>query len=291
MVATYFSFEVAKNHLRKSGWQGRDFNLPVVSWGMTNNYFLVGLPKSGKTTILRQLAKDLQKQGYRVGGFLSPEMMEHGTRKGFDIEDIATGKTARLADEGGGGPRIGRYHVDVRNFESIAMQIMENAYQFDVIFIDEIGAMELESIRFADALADLMQTDTPVVASLGQQYISTYEIYGTVYGVSGSNRNQLYRELLEMLLRTLRKKPAARLKFDEKEKVESKTRKAFPRRMKTRTGRKPLTEKAMPKKSKKGERLVRAKRKGKARKPAPVEKRPRRKEGSLVGQLKRWLGG
>lgn len=182
---------------------------------MPNNFFLTGLPKTGKTTLLRKLARALEARGYKVGGFLSPNIAERGTREGFYVENIATGKRAPLADRGAGGPRVGKYRVDVKGFESVALPCLENGAQYDIFFIDEIGKMELESEKFGDALADVLQTPLPVIASLHGMYVSTYEIYGTVYRLTEANRGAVYVELLNELQKTLKKKPPKKLAFEK----------------------------------------------------------------------------
>ncbi len=163
---------------------------------MPNNYFITGLPQAGKTTMLRALAKKLKAKKLKVGGFVSPELSEHGTREGFYVEDIATGKKAMLAETNAGGPRVGKYRVNVKQFEAIALPVLKNHKQYDIIIIDEIGKMEMESEKFGDALADVLQTNTHMVASLSNEYLQTYEIYGEVYPLDESNRNSLGVELL-----------------------------------------------------------------------------------------------
>ena len=63
---------------------------------MPRNYFITGMPKAGKTALLRRLIKALKAKGLRVGGLISPEERHHGTRTGFYVKDVASGKIARL---------------------------------------------------------------------------------------------------------------------------------------------------------------------------------------------------
>ena len=133
---------------------------------MPKNYFITGMPKTGKTTIIRRVVKDLQGRGLRIGGFLSPEKKEHGTRVAFEVEDIETGKTAILASVKPPGPKISKYYVKTKSFEGVALDTMKNIDMYDVYVIDEIGRMELKSTGFADLLEKIFKSKTPVIASV-----------------------------------------------------------------------------------------------------------------------------
>src|SRR5271157_4992112 len=109
---------------------------------MPQNFFITGLPKAGKTTLLRTLIKDLKARGFYVGGFLSPEEKHSGKRTGFLVQDIETGKTDSLASLDRDGPKVSKYHVDIGAFETIAMISLSEFKKYDVIIIDEIGPME-----------------------------------------------------------------------------------------------------------------------------------------------------
>ena len=194
---------------------------------MPNNFFLSGLPKAGKTTLLHRLIKKLESEGYSIGGFISPEIKEHGTREGFYVEDIATGKTALLASLSGGGPRVSKYYVDVKSFESVALEFLRNTKKYDVIIIDEIGRMELESEKFANALENVLNGPTPVIASLHHNFIPEYEYSGEVYPLTETNRNSVEVRILDGVLQVLKmrkqkepKKPKEQAKKSEEPKIE-----------------------------------------------------------------------
>lgn len=173
---------------------------------MPNNFFISGMPKSGKTTAIRRLIKELESQGYAVGGFVSPEIKEHGTREGFYVEDIATGKTALLASITGEGPKISKYHVNVGSFEDVALECLRNAKKYDVLVIDEIGRMELESVKFGDVLEEILRGPKPVIASLHSDFVHEYENFGRVYAMTDINRNAVEVDVLNSILQVLGKR-------------------------------------------------------------------------------------
>jgi nucleoside-triphosphatase len=172
---------------------------------MPQNFFITGLPKAGKTMLLRRLIKALKAQGLKVGGLISPEDKHHGTRTGFYVKDIGTGGIARLADMNSDGPKVSKYHVDVKSFESVAVPAMEGFEGYDVVIIDEIGPMELKSMKFADLLDRILDSDTPLIASLHEDFAARYVVNGDVILLAENNREAVYDELLESV-RSIRKK-------------------------------------------------------------------------------------
>jgi nucleoside-triphosphatase len=101
-----------------------------------------------------------------VSGFLTREIREGRRRSGFRIE-TADGKQGTLADVGyRGPPRVGKYGVDLEEFERIALPALEETPEGGVVVIDELGKMELASKPFRDAVAALFEADTHVVSTV-----------------------------------------------------------------------------------------------------------------------------
>jgi len=219
---------------------------------MPHNFFITGMPKTGKTGLLRRIVEDLRKQGLRVGGFLSPEELHHGTRNAFQVEDLATGKRGLLADVSADGPKVSKYHVEIASFESVAIPIMEEFSRYDVFVIDEIGPMELKSSRFAELLDSLFESQTPLIASLHESLVGHYGSYGEVFYLEKNNREDIYDQLVEKIRlarysrrpEVARKKPAV-----AKKPTKAKVRKAKPSRPAKKLVKK---KKAKAKKKRKG---------------------------------------
>lgn len=190
---------------------------------MPNNYFISGMPKSGKTTLLRKLVEKMKTHGLRVGGFITPDKKIHGTRTGFVVEDIETGMQETLAATNINGPKVAKYHVDINAFDTLVVPILQNASKYDVVVIDEIGRMEMKSTKFGELLADLLESNTPLLASLHRDYIEDYGVWGEVQMLTPSNRGELYLNLLGKVMEYARKrrsttkaKPAKRTKAVKK---------------------------------------------------------------------------
>jgi nucleoside-triphosphatase len=64
---------------------------------MDEKILITGPPRCGKSTLISRLIKYYSvEKNYKVYGFLTPEVREKGNRIGFDIMDIASGKTSPL---------------------------------------------------------------------------------------------------------------------------------------------------------------------------------------------------
>lgn len=168
---------------------------------MPQNFFLKGEPKSGKTTTLKEIAQELKKHGFKVGGFISPEEKKSGSRTGFDVIDLENGKMAKLADVNGSGPKVGKYKVDIKSFESLAIPIMKKADKYDVMIIDEIGVMELKSSKFQDELDNLIEMNMPLIATVHPSALDKYSAFGEVLEITDRNRNELAKQLKEKVVK------------------------------------------------------------------------------------------
>ena len=121
-------------------------------------------PGAGKTTSLQRLAELLRERDVTLAGFVTEEIRERGRRVGFSIETLG-GERGTLAHQKlPGPPRVGRYGVALGEFERLALPALRAPA--DAILIDELGKMELASLAFCSAVADLVEGDTPVVATV-----------------------------------------------------------------------------------------------------------------------------
>jgi nucleoside-triphosphatase len=136
------------------------------------NILITGLPGSGKTTFIRKLADDLRP--YEPVGFFTQEIRERGIRKGFGMTSFG-GLTGTLAQVDVGGPyRVGRYGVNVDGFELFLRSLPLLEPRTRIIIIDEIGKMECLSARFRATMTGLLDSATPVIATVavrGSEYI------------------------------------------------------------------------------------------------------------------------
>ncbi len=106
--------------------------------------FITGIPESGKSTLTQSLIASYP----RKQGFITREMRDNGDRAGFEIV-TASGILQTLAHvDIVGPPKVSRYGVDVAGFAAL-LPAIEKFSDADLLYIDEIGQMEL----YADAFA------------------------------------------------------------------------------------------------------------------------------------------
>ena len=127
---------------------------------------ITGSSGIGKTTVLMKTVNILKEKGYCVGGMISREVREGGTRVGFEILDLSTQKRGWLAHvKQKTGPQVGKYRVNLEDLEAIGVQAITEAIKnCDVIAIDEIGPMELFSKKFRDATQRALESPKLIIA-------------------------------------------------------------------------------------------------------------------------------
>jgi nucleoside-triphosphatase len=161
-------------------------------------------PGAGKTTALSRLAERLNDAGVALTGFLTREMRGDRRRVGFEIEtfDGARGLLAHVDIKG--PPRVGRYGVDLEEFERLALPALE-APGDGVVLIDELGKMELASERFREAVHALFQSPVPIAATVHtarHPFTDALKRSPDVSTIrlSAANRDRLPNEVAERLL-------------------------------------------------------------------------------------------
>ncbi|XP_020902502.1 cancer-related nucleoside-triphosphatase isoform X2 [Exaiptasia diaphana] len=112
------------------------------------------------------------KNSISTQGFYTEEVRndQKAGRIGFDIVTLTGERSplARLKEEGKkqNGPSVGKYLVDLKSFESLAMsslQFHHDSVPSSVVIVDEIGKMELFSRLFSQAVSDLFESKTPCI--------------------------------------------------------------------------------------------------------------------------------
>ncbi len=140
---------------------------------------LYGKPRSGKTTLLNYLYEELKKLNlpYHLTGFITKELRRNGERVGFDLiylkDPTLSWPLARIKDLAPPkkGLRIGKYWVFPENLEKLLLILKEDLKKPSeslLLFIDEIGKMEVLSPAFINFLKSLEEKRVPLIATLGQ---------------------------------------------------------------------------------------------------------------------------
>lgn len=140
----------------------------------------------GKTTLVCKVAADLAHR--RPVGFYTAEIRKRGARKGFELVSL-DGRRGLLSHVDIRGPhRVGKYGVDVESFDRFLDQIQWPLPGAGLVVIDEIGKMECFSERFQALVRRLLDSDTPVLATIA----------GKGSGLIGEVKQRPDVELLEL---------------------------------------------------------------------------------------------
>jgi len=155
--------------------------------------FLTGAPGSGKSTVLMRVIERLRAEGLRIGGIVTPEIRVRGSRTGFSVLDLSSGKGGILASvDQPEGPRVGKYKVDLVDFERIALPALAYAQEeCDVICVDELGTMEFFSKAFKQKINEILTSEKPLIAVVHRNYARNYEKHGRLHEVTPTNREKL----------------------------------------------------------------------------------------------------
>lgn len=132
---------------------------------MKKNILLSGLPKSGKTTLLKKLIVEFPD---RVG-FVTNEIRENGERTGFEIETSSDKRTLFASTTFLSGPRVGKYGVDVAALESNIPEVSK-FNNSDVLFLDEIGQAELFSKNFRQLVQRYLDSPNLFIGTISEVY-------------------------------------------------------------------------------------------------------------------------
>ena len=123
------------------------------------NLVVTGEVGCGKTTWCARYLDRLTGHGVSAGGILCLAVFEVGTKTGYDVKDLRTGKTAVFARinplEGFPGKMVGKYLISDDGL-AFAQQAIWEAVETscDVVFIDEMGHLELIGRGLADSAKD-----------------------------------------------------------------------------------------------------------------------------------------
>ncbi len=129
---------------------------------------LSGLPGVGKTTTLIRTIKMLEEEGFIVGGMITEEVKEGNRRVGFYVLDWANQRREIFAHRDFESRyRVGPYGVNIEVLEEVGVKALEEAMEkADVIVIDEVGKMEVESKKFVAVVREILEMDKHMILTL-----------------------------------------------------------------------------------------------------------------------------
>ena len=129
---------------------------------------ITGLPGSGKTYALLRVIEMLKEEELSIGGMVD-EPIEDGRKKtGFTVRNLLTDEKAIFAGTDIESKIVvGKMGVDLSKLEEVGVKALKDAIeQCDIIVIDEVGKMEVESEAFVSAVKETLEADKPMIITL-----------------------------------------------------------------------------------------------------------------------------
>jgi nucleoside-triphosphatase len=146
---------------------------------------------------MARLINDVGAQ--QVAGLSTPEVRRRGARVGFKMIDLASGDEDVLASTSGNGPMVGKYHVNVAAIDRMVEKIERSLPSARFVFIDEIGKMELFSIRFKEFVDHLFSLDKTLIAVVHRRLVPDYRDKGRLFLLTRDNFDAIHMSILSVL--------------------------------------------------------------------------------------------
>ncbi|MEA3238257.1 MAG: nucleoside-triphosphatase [Candidatus Bipolaricaulota bacterium] len=114
---------------------------------------------AGKTRLAQRLAAALEKHKIRVGGIISPRIVDGVETIGYRVRDLDTGEEQSLAALNPPGIPIGKFYLSEDALLFARTAIEHAAATAQVVFLDEVGRLELTGQGHAPALRALLRSE------------------------------------------------------------------------------------------------------------------------------------
>ena len=127
-----------------------------------------GVKRSGKTSFLRNIIKEISDNGFKVGGILQPSLDSNFDSAGYDIENIATGEKFPLARRRA-TPNANGLWFDFNDdaFDYAKEIILDARKNADILVVDEIGKLEQKGLGHSLALNEKILSESAFLWLLG----------------------------------------------------------------------------------------------------------------------------
>lgn len=125
---------------------------------------VIGRPGIGKTTLMKNIIKTLR--GQSIDGFITEELREKEERAGFWLSPLDGRQVLLAHQQFNSDVQVGPFKVNTAILEEVAIPVLKRAQnQARLIFLDELGRMELCSNKFRQAVEALFNKGPVIVAT------------------------------------------------------------------------------------------------------------------------------
>ncbi|MDA8432818.1 MAG: hypothetical protein M0Z60_07630 [Nitrospiraceae bacterium] len=134
---------------------------------MIKNLLITGPPGSGKTTLIKKLSEVFKE--FNPTGFYTGEIVDEGVQTGtfvtvlFGDSKIFSHVTVKSKYS------VGRFRVDIKGFDAVIDSVFSKERKTGLYLIDEIGKMECLSKKFCKYIAEFLDSEKPVIASISDK--------------------------------------------------------------------------------------------------------------------------
>jgi len=120
-------------------------------------FILTGPVHSGKTTLLKNVIRELREQKYKTGGFLSEPILKNEETVGYDLFDLRKERSFPLIRRTGEKKwqKVGSYFFIPQGLAR-AEKIILREKDVDILVVDEVGPLELSGKGFWPALKQVI---------------------------------------------------------------------------------------------------------------------------------------
>lgn len=132
---------------------------------MRKNILITGMPRSGKSTLLKKLIINLNQKV----GFVTNEVLKDGERVGFELETYNEERSMLASVDLKTNFKVSKYFVDIKNLDKIILSV-DKFNKGDFLFLDEIGQMQLFSEKFKILVKKYLDSPNVCIATLSKIY-------------------------------------------------------------------------------------------------------------------------
>ncbi len=126
---------------------------------------------AGKTLVAKQLVAALKRLNIAVGGILSPRIVQDGATIGYTVCDLTSGEERPFAALHPPGIVVGRFFVDQEALGLARRAIEGAARNAQVVFVDEVGGLELQGAGLALAVHTLLNSSALPVLLVRDSFV------------------------------------------------------------------------------------------------------------------------
>ena len=157
---------------------------------------LTGSPHVGKSTLLRQLVQSIE----HTQGFMTTEILQNNRRCGFELLSSDGRRIPFAHEQSASTTRVSRYGVDVDVLDTL-VDSLSNIETGALLYIDEIGQMQLHSEKFKELTKRFIAADNSFIGTISSVFHNDFtegvlaNPSVEVIEVTIQNRNQLVANL------------------------------------------------------------------------------------------------